>query len=198
MVCAEHLLSSWGSKVLEWDRQRLPLWTFPNRSFGCWDSNRLPWAKTLYRGCCLFKAGGGVGSAWASWEAEIIKNLHTDCPQNPSVSFPLIIQLGILLHHYIWAVTTAACWVLWVLSTNFCTWGVVLKISNNIYNRIYLSEAQINCIGTVQVTTPTCWREISTNWTGRNLCYLSSISPKLGMKIMYLIKATDDLQHMNF
>lgn len=119
-------------------------------------------------------------------------------PQNPSVSSPLIIRLGILLHHYIWAVTTAACWVLWVLSTNFCTWGVVLKTFNNIYNRIYLSEAQINCIGTVQVTIPTCWHEISTNWTGRNLCYLSSISPKLGMKIVYLIKATDDLQHMNF
>ena len=57
-----------------------------------------------------------------------------------------------------------------------------------------MTEAQINCTGAVQVTAPTCWREVSTDWTGRNLCYLSSISPKLGMKIMYSIKATDDLQ----
>ena len=62
-------------------RQRLPLRTFPNRGFGCWDSSGLPWAKTLYRGCCLFKAGGGVSSAWPSWEAEIIKNFHTDRPR---------------------------------------------------------------------------------------------------------------------
>lgn len=197
MVCAEHLLSSWGSEILEWDRQRLPLRTFPNRSFGCWDSNGLPWAKTRYRGCCLFKAGGGVSSAWTSWEAEIIKNFHTDRPRIHLCLFPyyparyITTSLHLSCDH--------SCMLSPVSPFNkLLHLGVVLKTSNNIYNWIYLTEAQINCIGTVQVTTPTCWREISTNWTGRNLCYLSSISPKLGMRIMYLIKATDDLQHTNF
>lgn len=193
MVYAKHLLSSWGSEILVSGRQRMPTWPAPNKNFGCCVSSGLPWAETLYRGCCLFKAGGVVSSVWPSWEAEIIKNLTRGSLQNPPVSFSLIIQLCILLDHYILR----------------CHYSYTLNLISPFSKLLHLAGmaggGSWRC--PIPYTTEFIWVKprlivqsrckwsdytdllvwISTNWIERNLCYLSFISPKLGMKIIYLI-----------